>query len=152
PGDKLQAVIDKALPGDLISVSGICNENVLARNDKVRVFLDGKGMATINGLDPNSPALDIRGKAISVEGFTITGGSNRIAVQRGANAIIENNVIHNTGGDGVVVNQLAFAVLTTNTIQNNGGDGVVVREGAAARIGFNTGNELSSIGNTIQMN
>ncbi len=152
PGDTLQAVVDNALPGDLIVVSGTCNENVLVRNDKVRVFLDGGETATINGVNPNSPALDIRGKAISVDGFTITGGSSGIEVQRGANAVIDNNVIDSTGGHGVIVNQLAFAVLTNNTIQNNTGDGVLIKESAAAHIGFNTGTESVPIANTIQMN
>ncbi len=152
PSDTLQAVIDNALPGDLISVSGICNENVLVRNDKVRVFLDGGGTATINGANPNSPALDIRGKAISVDGFIITGGSNGIEVQRGANLVINNNAIQNTQGDGVVVNQSAFAVLTNNMIESNLGDGVAIKEGAAAHIGFNSGSESSPSTNAIQGN
>jgi aldose sugar dehydrogenase len=152
PGDVLQAVVDNALPGDLISVSGACNENVLVRNDKVRLFLDGGGTAAINGVNPNSPALDIRGKAISVNGFTITGGSSRIEVQRGANAVINNNVIQNTGGNGVVVSQLAFAVFTNNMIQNNTGDGVVVKEGSAAHIGFNNETENMTSPNVIQGN
>jgi hypothetical protein len=133
-------------------VTGNCNENVLVRNDRVRVFLDGGGTAMIHGSDSTRPAIDVRGKAVSIEGFIITGGSGGIEIQRGSNAVIDSNVIDGAGGHGVVVNQLAFAVLINNTIQNNTGDGVVVKEGSAARIGFNTGSELSPIGNTIQMN
>ena len=71
----------------------------------------------INGSDPTRPAIDIRGKAISIQGLTITGGSSGIEVQRGASAVIDNNTIDSSGGHGVVVNQLAFAVLTNNTIR-----------------------------------
>ncbi len=147
-----QQALEGASSGDTISVTGTCNENVLVRNDKVRVFLDGGGTAVINGSDPSRPAIDVRGKAVSIQGFTITGGANGIEVERGSNAVINNNTIDSMGGHGVVVNQQAFAVLTNNTIQNNAGDGVLVNEGAAARIGFNSGSELSPSANTIQMN
>ncbi len=120
--------MNSASAGQTIRVTGTCDENLLVRNDKVRVFLNGGGTTTINGVDASKPALDIRGKAISVDGFTITGGSNRIEVQRGSNAVIKNNVIQDIGisssngipsesGNGVVVHQLAFAVLINNTIQ-----------------------------------
>ena len=102
PGDTLQPVIDNALSGDLISVTGTCVENVLVDNNKVRVFLDGGGAAVIQGSDPTLPALDVRGKAILVEGFTITGGSNGIEVPRGSNALIRDNVIENNESSGVV--------------------------------------------------
>jgi Right handed beta helix region len=148
----LEAAINAAQSGDTILVTGTCRENVLVRNDRVRVFLNGGGTAIISGSDPTRPTLDVRGKAISIQGFTITGGSSGIEVQRGANAVIDNNIIDSVGGPGVVVNQLAFAVMTHNTIRNNQGDGIVVKEGAAARIGFNSGNELLPSGNTIQMN
>jgi parallel beta-helix repeat protein len=133
-------------------VTGTCNENVLVRNDKVRVFLDGGGTAVINGSDPSRPAIDVRGKAVSIQRLTITGGSDGIVVQRGANAVINNNMIDGTGGPGVVVNQQAFAVLTNNTIQHNAAEGVHVSEGSAAHIGFNSGIETTASSNTIQFN
>ncbi len=150
--DSLQSAINNALTGQTLSVSGTCNENVLVRNDKVRVFLEGGGTATINASDPTRPAIDVRGKAVSIRHFTITGGSSGIEVERGSNAVIEQNIIQNTFGSGVAVRQQAFAVLTNNTIQNNAGDGVLINEGAAARIGFNSGSEPSPSPNTIQMN
>ena len=148
----LQQALEGAASGDTVSVTGTCNENVLVRNDKVRVFLDGGGTAVINGSDPSRPAIDIRGKAVSIQGLAITGGSNGIVVQRGANAVINNNMIDGTGGPGVLVNQQAFAVLTNNTIQNNAAEGVYVGEGSAAHIGFNSGIETTASSNTIQFN
>ncbi len=148
----VQAALLSASPGDTVSVSGTCDENVLVQNDKTMAFLDGGGTAVINGVDPSLPAIDVRGNAIVIQGFTITGGSNGIEVQRGAKALITDNVIQNTGGSGVVVNQLAFAVLTNNTIEGNAGGGVVVTGGAAARIGFNNDTETMASPNTIQGN
>jgi hypothetical protein len=152
PSDSLQIAVNSTPLGSTIAVTGTCSENVLVRNDKVRVFLNGGGTAVINGPDPTRPAIDVRGKAVSIQGFVITGGSSGIEIQRGANAVIDSNVIDGTGGHGVVVNQLAFAVLSNNAIQNNAGDGVVVKENAAARIGFNSGNEAAAIYNTIENN
>src|SRR5215471_16110625 len=114
PADSLQAAIDNANPGDTISVSGTCTGNFLVRNDKVRVFIQPQGAcltATIN--DPGSGvALDIRGKAISVTCMVITG----IVVQRGANAVLDQNLVQNGGLGGIIVTSSAFAAITNNEI------------------------------------
>jgi hypothetical protein len=60
----LQAAIDSAVAGDVIQVSGTCNENILIRNEKQRITVDGLGSATINGTNVNSPAVNVRGKGI----------------------------------------------------------------------------------------
>jgi len=148
----LQQALEAASSGDAVTVTGTCNENVLVRNDKARVFLDGGGAGAIHGSDPTRPAIDVRGKAVSIQGFTITGGASGIEVQRGASAVINNNTIDGTGGSGVVVSQQAFAILTNNTIQSNAKDGVYVGEGSAARIGFNSGTETTASSNMIQLN
>jgi hypothetical protein len=148
----LQDAINAAQPGDTILVSGFCAENVLVRNDKVRLFLDGGGTAVIDGLDLSKPAIDVRGKAISIQRFTIIEGSSGIEVQRGANAFIDSNTIDGTDGHGVVVSQTAFAVLTNNTIRNNAEDGLVVKENSAARVGFNNNTDNVASGNLIQNN
>ena len=148
----VQAAVNAANPGDTVSVSGTpCNENVLIRNDKVRVFLVGSGGATITG-NSNSPTFDIRGKAISVSGFTITGGSNAIEIHRGANAVINSNTIQNAANTGILVYELAFAVITNNTIKNHGSNGIGVGGNSNANIGFNNASDASASPNTIQSN
>jgi parallel beta-helix repeat protein len=148
----LQTALASAASGVTISVSGTCNENLLVDNNKIKVFLDGNGVATIHGTDSTKPALDIRGKAIFIGGFTITGGRDGIVVQRGSNVVLDGNVVQNTGGSGIVVNQLAFAILTNNTIQNNAEDGVIVADSASAHIGFNNDSETVASPNVIQGN
>jgi len=148
----LQSVVNIALPGDILSVSGTCNENILIRNEKQRVTLDGGGTAVLHGPSTGSPTLNIRGKGILIQGFTITGGGDGIEVDRGSNAVLNNNLIQNTAGNGVLVDQLAFAVLTNNTLQNNPGAGVLVDEHATARIGLNADGEITASPNTIQNN
>ena len=51
PGTPLQSAIDAAGVGDTLSVSGTCTENVVIREEKAGLTLDGQGTATINGPD-----------------------------------------------------------------------------------------------------
>ncbi len=148
----LQALADSALPGTTINVTGTCNENLLLRNEKQRLTINGGGTATITAPSNTSPAVNIRGKGILLQGFTITGGSNGVHINRGSNAVLALNIIQNSSGNGVLVDELAVAVLTNNTIQNNAGAGVFVSENSTARIGFNLDTDTSTKPNTIQNN
>ena len=148
----LQEALSLIAPGDTVSVTGACNENILIRNESARLVLDGGGTAAIHGVDPTRPAINVRGKGILVKNFTVTGGSSGIEVNRGSNAVIDNNVIGGTVGHGIVVNQLAFAAITNNTVQNNPGAGIFVGEASMARIGFNDDGETVASANTIQNN
>ena len=152
PGQTIQAAVDNGAAGDTISVTGNCNENVLVRNDKQRIFIIGSDGATISGPSATAPTLDVRGKAILIQGFAITGGLRGIHVNRAANAVITNNLIQNTGGQGILIDQLAFAVITGNTIQNNASHGIQVSENSTARIGFNSETDAAAAPNIIQNN
>jgi hypothetical protein len=153
PGQTVQAAVDSGAAGDIISISGTCNENVLIRNEKQRLTLQNNGAATINGTNAAQPTLNIRGKGILVSGLTITGGRDGIHVNRGSNAVIQNSTISGAARHGVLVDQLSFAVLTSNTIQNNvNGSGIVVSENSIARIGFNADSDGAASANTIQGN
>ena len=149
PGSALQPAVDIGLPGEVITVAGPCSENVLIRNEKQRITIDGNGVASIAGTNSTTPALNIRGKGILVQGIRISGGSNGIEVNRGSNAVLNANIIENTGGTGIVVQQLAFAVLTGNQIENNPGAGILVSESSTARIGFNLDNDIFQSPNSL---
>jgi hypothetical protein len=152
----LQEALAIASPGSTLSVSGTCNENILIRNEKQRITIDGSGAgpgtrATISG-NGNAPVVNIRGKGILLQNFNITGGTHGVHVNRGSNAVLNNNIIQNNDGNGVVIDELAFAVLTNNTIQNHPDAGVFVSENATARIGFNSDAEAVASANTITNN
>ena len=152
PGQSVQSAIDLAQPGDTIFVTGTCNENLLVRNEKQRFFIIASGSATLNGPSASIPTLNVRGKGVFIQGFTITGGSRGVHVNRNSNSVITDNLIANTGGDGVVVDELAFGVIKNNTIQNNPGNGILVSENAIARIGFESPEDLAAQPNTIVNN
>jgi parallel beta-helix repeat protein len=152
PTDSLQAAIEIAQPGDYIMVTGTCNENLLVRNEKQRIAIQANGSATLNGPSATEPTLNVRGKGIVIQGFTITGGSRGVHVNRNSNAVITDNVIQSTGGDGVIVDELAFAVIKNNVIQDNPGNGILVSENAVARIGFQYPEDTVASPNSINNN
>ncbi len=149
-GSGITTAIQSANPGDTVQVTGSCTENVLVRNEKQRILVDGGGTASITAA--SSIVVTIRGKGITIQGFTISGGSNGISVERGSNATINNNVIQNAVNRGILVQEFAFAVITNNTVQNNGSDGILVTDTSHARIGFNQTSDPAASPNTIQNN
>jgi hypothetical protein len=156
PADSLQAAVDNALSGFALSVAGNCSENILIRNEKQRLVLDGAGAGvgtrtTITGNSSN-PSVNVRGKGILLQNFTITGGSNGVHINRGSNAVFNANVIQNSLGNGVLVDELAFAALTNNTIQNHPAAGVFVSEHSTARIGIIADSDSAASANTITNN
>lgn len=152
PGQTIQAAVDSASAGDIINVTGACTENILIRNEKQRLTISGSGGASVTGASSSSPVFNVRGKGILIQGFTITGGYNAINVNRGSNAIIDNNTIQNAAERGIHITNNSFAVITNNTIQNNGTDGIQVGLSSDAHIGFNQGTDTSASPNTISGN
>lgn len=153
PGQTIQAAVDSAVAGDTIAVTGACSENVLIRNEKQRLTIQGSGGASITGPNAASPTLNVRGKGILISALTISGGRDAIHINRGSNAVIQNSIIQNAGRHGVLVDQLSFAVLTGNTIQNNAsGSGLVVSENSIARVGFNADSDVAASPNVITGN
>lgn len=132
----LQAAVDKAKPGDTLVVTGTCNENVRIPEQFAKITLDGGKAATVNGKDPNRHSIEIRGRGITIKGFTVTGGRSGVAVGWGGSALIDGNTIQNTGAHGVTVHHGSSAAIINNAIQRNAGIGIEVTENSSARIGI----------------
>jgi hypothetical protein len=138
--------IGKALgqlkPGDTLFVRGVCVENLLIPEEVLNVVLDGGGHAQLKPLDPNVNTVDIRGRGVTLKGFTVTGGDRAIALQNGGAAILSGNIIEGALTFGVQVSRNTFVRILGNTIRNNGTDGINVRLGSGADIFDNiiTGN------------
>ncbi len=134
----LQAAIDKAKPGETLLVSGTCKENLVIHEEVVRITLDGQGKATINGPDEGKPTIKVRGRGITIKGFTVTGGRRGIHVAQGGRAIIDGNTVQGAARTGILVNRSSSARIMNNTVQNNGGHGIAVAGTSSARTGNNT--------------
>ena len=148
----LNAAIAKLKPGDTLLVSGLCNENVVIGPELSRIVVDGQGAATINGSDAETNTIVIRGRSVTIRGFTITGGSRGIQVGRGGEAAIDGNIIESTGGQGIQVFNGASARILNNTIQNNPEHGIFVVGTSVADIGITAAGQTVPETNTIQNN
>jgi len=133
----LQAAIDKAKPGDTLLVSGTCKENLVIHEEVVRVTLDGQGKATINAPDATKHTITVRGRGITIKGFTITGGRHGLMVNDGGQATIDGNTVQGVRR-GILLTSNSSARIRNNTIQNNRSSGIAVANSSFARIGNNT--------------
>ncbi len=138
PGQTLQHFLDELNPGDTLIVSGTCKENVVIGEGRRNLTIDGQGRAaTIDGSgNLNAPAVTIRGRGITIRGFTIIGGRHGVQMQRGGTGTVDGNLVRNATTHGVAVNNGSFALIVDNTIENNGVNGICVCEHSVADIGF----------------
>jgi hypothetical protein len=151
PGQSVQAAVNSAASGDTISVTGVCNENVIVPPGLQRLQILGNGTARLIGNSSTMPALEIRGSRVTVAHFNwIAGGNNQAAihVDRGGVALIQSNVIQ-LSLLGVVVGESSYAVIIGNSIHNIFGDAIQIPETSSARIGFNHQEDPSTTPNTI---
>lgn len=148
----IQKVLSKLKPGDVLLVSGTCNENVVIQEQVNNVTVDGQGTATIVAADSTDPTILVRGAGITIQNFaSISGGTSGIDITRGGAARVVNSVIENNTSCGIRVTEGSSARIgflraddttaSPNTIQNNE-DGICVLRHSSARI----------VGNTIQNN
>jgi hypothetical protein len=149
-GGTIRGALASLKPGDTLTVSGVCNENVSIEAEVSRITLDGRGTATVQGTNPGVNVISIRGREITVKGFTITGGNIGIAFQRGGTGVVDGNNIRANALDGILVAPESSAVIINNTIENNA-YGITVDENSSARIGWQVPTTLG-LPNTIQNN
>jgi parallel beta-helix repeat protein len=151
PAETIQAAVDGAQPGDTINVSGTCTENVLIRNEKARITLDGQNLTTLVG-GSSANTLTVRGKGILVKRFIVSGGAIGIHVNRGSSAVIDGNEISMAAKQGILVNEMSTAVITNNNIHDNQTHGIEISQSATARIGYSSVNDTAASPNLIQNN
>lgn len=149
----LNASISKLNPGDILAVTGTCDENVVIPPQISGITIDGQGTAIVNGIDPTTATLINRGMNNTIKNLTITGDQTGIQIQRNSSVTIDGVVINGVGGNGIVVNGGSFARIVNSTIQNNvNGSGISVTENSSARIGFLTSNDTTVLPNVITGN
>lgn len=149
----LQRAIDRMDAGDTLIVSGTCNENVLIGEGHHNLAIVGQGTATINGSgNLDAPAVAIRGRRITLKGFTIIGGRHGVHLTGGATAIVDGNLIKGATTHGLGLHNGSFAQIVDNTIEQNGVHGICVCEHSVADIGFRGDFATQASPNTVRNN
>ena len=137
-GEKIQDKIAIAKPGDTILCSGNCSENVAVSADVVLVTIDGQGKTTITA-PAKGDGFFVRGREITIKGFTITGGRDGIHLSgsaSGASANVVNNTIRKTGRHGIHLDHTSVGRIAGNTIEEAKVCGIDVAEMSVARVGY----------------
>jgi len=137
-GQTIMAALPKSKPGDTLLVSGTCNEHVNIAPEYVNLTLDGQKKATIRhpGGQALSPhAVYVRGKEITVKGFTITGGLDGLHLSGPASAVADGNLVTNNKGRGIHIDKGSIIRLLNNTVENSGGIGIDITGASYAYIG-----------------
>jgi len=97
----------------------MCSENVAIPSEVIRITLDGQGKTVIQAPGNTADAIFIRGKDITVKGFTLTGGRDGIHLSgaaAGASAIIDGNTIqHTEDTESMWIAGVSLASLTTRS-------------------------------------
>jgi hypothetical protein len=156
----IREAVHELKPGDTLLVSGVCNENLVIREEFHRTTIDGQGTAVING-----------GSSVDI-GFTgtpddrvpspniIQNNSRGINVQRSSVAQIGYSTITNNTTRGINILSNSHAQIgglsdtgpSGNTISGNGRDGVRVNRTSHAEISGNTINSNGGDGIRVEEN
>ncbi len=123
-----------AIPGDIIEISGTCQETVtITTND---FTLDGLGSAIIDG-GGAQPEVALEG-VITIDGaqrVTIRNGPDGILVNRGAAVTLADLTVQDNADDGIQVMLNATADMTGTIVSTgNADDGILVIDSASLHI------------------
>lgn len=138
----IQTSLRSLRPGDTLAVTGTCRENVMIPPEATGITLNGQNRSTIQHprdtttTGASRHVVYVRGRAITIAGFTIRDGQDGIHLSGPASAVIRDNQIISNRGRGIHMDKGSVAQIIGNRIRENGGEGIHITENSYARIGF----------------
>jgi hypothetical protein len=139
PAESIQAAIDAATPGGalIITINGICNENVTIVRD--RVTLLGGTNGGVTGQTADRGAIDVFAHGAVIDDLTVSGGAGAGIRARSNGAVtVQNSTIEGNALSGVDAGNGGFALIDNNTIRFNGECEIVARDAGMARVTNNS--------------
>jgi hypothetical protein len=159
-----------------LRIAGICDEHVVIDRDDVRLVADAAG-AGIHGPDTTANTVMVTANRFVLDGLSVSGGRNAVAVSGGTGAQLRNCSVQAAGGgivggigillfqgasgtvdaceatgnpvDGIMIDG-ALAIITNSRFTSNGRNGVFVFGGSTVRIGLTSA--FASAPNVISNN
>ena len=147
----------------VITVRGVCNENVVITRDDVLINTNGINPATIVAVDASQPAVQIDGgrriviDGVMANGITLSGGTFGLAVTRGGSASLFNSEVLGATNSGVISSygsvldvercvlrdnnrggaaaNNAVLIVSDSTVRNNATDGLLAIRSSYLRVG-----------------
>ncbi len=123
-GKSIQKKLDKAKPGDTVTVYGSCDESVTMRTDRVTLDCKSLANASITGSGAAASTVGVIARNVVVKNCTIARGDstiNTLSVLRSGSAVVTDNLL-----DGASVSQSSYGRFTGNEITGATGTGFVV--------------------------
>ena len=154
-GNTIAGALSSVKPGDTVLVSGTCKEQVSVAPEIVRITLDGQKKTTIQhpgGTAASVHAVYIRGKEITVKGFTVTGGQDGIHLSGPASALIDGNIVVKNSGRGIHIDKGSIVRILNTTVEQSGGIGIDITGASYAYIGVFIPRVPALSPNTIRSN
>ena len=112
-----------------ITVVGNCRDNVVVQSMDRLSLVARNGASITDRSNGTLSVVDIEDShSVTVQGFTINGGSGGILCNTTSVCYLTGNTIQDGAGTGVGVFADSHAVLESNVIQNNGGRGATVND------------------------
>ena len=144
PAESINAALVGAAPGTLITVNGICVEDVTIMRDGV-TLLGGAG-GGVTGL--TGDAIDIFAQGAVIDNLTVSNGPGAgIRVLNNGAVRIQNSTIESNAQSGVDAGNGGFADIDNSTIRFNGVCEVAAFDGGVARLTNNTITSIQPDGN-----
>ena len=156
----IQDAVDKAFDGDIIEVSGTCNEeNVTITTDGITIRGDPVVGGTLNG----GFIFDGAQRGV-IDNLTIDGGCaepcefdpnarvNGVLARNNAHVTVRNCTIRNHTRSGVVFTRTSSGLVEGNTIGNNADYGVIVNFGSFAFLRGTAENPIQTITSASNFN
>jgi hypothetical protein len=124
----LNAITNNTGP-NYITVSGVCTENVLIRDQTGLVIQAAPGTAPVitNAANPAQITIQLYGsRLVYFSGLSIQGGNPGLFLNQGSDLTLANSVIENNVGHGAEALIHSDLNISSSIVRNNGGDGILI--------------------------
>jgi hypothetical protein len=124
-GQDLNKALQNLSPGDALTFTGVCNQNVVITVSGIT--LTGQGAAAISSPSQANDALTISGaQRVTLQNFTVQNGNSGLHATGGAAITLQNITAQRNAVTGILVEGTSTAYVSGSASQNNGLDGVDV--------------------------
>ena len=122
-GQSLNNAVQDLSPGDTLTFTGVCRENVTVLTSGITLI--GQGGAVIQSPGASNDVLTIDGaQRVTLQAFTVQNGNSGIHARGNAGIRLQNLVAQGNAQTGILIEGNSSAYITDSSAQNNGLDGV----------------------------